>query len=228
LGLSRQQLAQLGLCALYHDLGKLRIPLDVLNKRAKLTDAEWALMGNHTVFGAREIFSMISGDRQAVLRVLVALQHHMGYDGQGYPKAVLRTEPNLFAGIVSIVDTFDAMTTKRVYQRQFLPDEALAVLEKGSGTKYDPLLVKAFISCVGIYPAGSTVLLDTGEIAVVCEANPDPEQVHRPKIKVVTDTRGTSMQAFMVDLSAPDQQGRSVLRCVDPDQFEINAAHFAV
>jgi HD-GYP domain-containing protein (c-di-GMP phosphodiesterase class II) len=228
LGLSRQQLAQLGLCALYHDLGKLKIPLEVLNKHGTLTEQEWALMGNHTVFGAREIFSMIASDRQAVLRVLGALQHHMGHDGKGYPKAVLRTRPNLFASIVSIVDTFDAMTTKRVYQKQFLPDEALAVLQKGSGAKYDPLLVKAFISCVGIYPAGSTVLLDTGELAVVCEPCPDPAGLHRPKIKLVTDAQARPREPELVDLAAPEHQGRTVLRCVDPELFGINAPHFAI
>jgi len=120
------------------------------------------------------------------------------------------------------------MTTKRVYQKQFLPDAALAVLQKGAGTKYDPLLVKAFISCVGIYPAGSTVLLDSGELAVVCEPSPDPADVHRPKIKLVTDAQARPRPAELIDLAAPEHQSRVVLRCVDPELFGINAPHYVV
>ena len=228
LGLARDRLSRLGLCALYHDLGKLNISLDILGKHGPLSDEEWAVMGNHTVFGARELFPMIATDRDAVLRVLSALQHHIGYDGSGYPKTRMRTEPILFARIVAVVDAFDAMTTKRVYQRMFLPDEALAQLQKASGAKYDPLLVKAFVACIGIYPVGSTVLLSSGVVGVVCEPNQDPAWVHRPKVRMATDTRGNPIPDHVVDLAAPQNASDSILRCVDPDTFGINAAHFAV
>ena len=228
LGLARDQLSRLGLCALYHDLGKLNISLDILGKHGPLSDEEWAVMGNHTVFGARELFPMIATDRDAVLRVLSALQHHIGYDGSGYPKTRMRTEPILFARIVAVVDAFDAMTTKRVYQRMFLPDEALAQLQKASGAKYDPLLVKAFVACIGIYPVGSTVLLSSGVVGVVCEPNQDPAWVHRPKVRMATDTRGNPIPDHVVDLAAPQNASDSILRCVDPETFGINAAHFAV
>ncbi|MFV2072242.1 MAG: HD-GYP domain-containing protein [Thermoanaerobaculales bacterium] len=228
LGLARDKLSRLGLSALYHDLGKLKIPLDILGKHGPLTDEEWAVMGNHTVFGARELFPMIATDRDAVLRVLVALQHHIGYDGSGYPKTRMRTDPILYARIVAIVDAFDAMTTRRVYQRKFLPDEALAQIQKVSGAKYDPLLVKAFVACIGIYPVGSTVLLSNGEVGVVCEPNQDPAGVHRPKIRLATDTRGNPIPDDVIDLAAPEHASNSIVRCIDPESFGINAAHFAV
>jgi HD-GYP domain-containing protein (c-di-GMP phosphodiesterase class II) len=228
LGLEREQLSQLGLCALYHDLGKLDIPLDILAKHGPLTNQEWAVMGDHTVFGAREMFPMIAADRSAVPRVLTALQHHIGCDGSGYPKLRMHTDPILFARIVAIVDTFDAMTTKRIYQLIFLPDKALARLQMASGTKYDPLLVKAFVACMGIYPVGSTVLLSSGQVGVVCEPNQDPTWVHRPTVRLATGAYGNPIPNKVVDLASPQYASVSILRCVDPETFGINAAHFAI
>jgi HD-GYP domain-containing protein (c-di-GMP phosphodiesterase class II) len=227
LGLKRRALARLGLGALYHDMGKLQIPLEILNKPSKLTEEEWATMGNHTVDAARALFPLIEQDPDTVTRILIALQHHLGHDGKGYPRLrILRTQ-GLLTRIVTVVDTFDAMTTKRLYQKRFLPDEAMGVLQKGAGTRYDPFLVKAFINCMGIFPVGSTVLLETGELAVVAESNPDPDHVHRPKLRVVTDCGQRRIGPTMVDLSTPAEAHRTIVKCVDPELFGINSAHYA-
>jgi HD-GYP domain-containing protein (c-di-GMP phosphodiesterase class II) len=228
LGLPRQSLAQLGLCALYHDMGKLHIPLDVLNKHTGLSEEDWALMGNHTVYAARTLFPLIEIDRGAVNRILTALQHHLRYDGTGYPKLRIRKKQSLYARVTAIVDTFDAMTTKRIYQRQYLPDEAIAMLYQESGTRYDPLLVKAFINCMGIYPIGSTVILATGELAVVLESNPDPDRIHQPRIRIVTDARRRRTAPFFADLSLAGEEGRAILRCVDPEEFGIQSALYVI
>jgi len=228
LGLPRNELAQLALCALYHDMGKLHIPLAVLNKSGNFSEEEWAVMGNHTVFAARTLFPLVENDLGAMKRILTALQHHLRFDGKGYPKLRLFRRQTLFTRITSICDTFDAMTTKRIYQRQYLPDEALKVLSDGAGTKYDPLLVKAFINCLGIFPVGSTVLLESGELAVVMEANPDPEHLPHPKIKVVADAAKRLVEPTPVDLSLPEAGRRQILRCVDPELFGINSAHYAI
>jgi HD-GYP domain-containing protein (c-di-GMP phosphodiesterase class II) len=226
LGLKRHSLAQVGLCALYHDMGKLHIPLDVLNKHCGLTEEEWAVMGNHTVYAARTLFPLIEVDRTTVNRILTSLQHHLRYDGTGYPKLRIRRKQSLYARITAIVDTFDAMTTKRIYQRQYLPDEAIAVMYQGAGTRYDPLLVKAFINCMGIYPVGSTVILRSGEIAVVVESNPDPDRIHQPKVRIVTDRRRRMTTPVLSDLSGPDESARAILHCVDPDELGIVSAHY--
>lgn len=228
LGLKRQDLAQLGLCALYHDMGKLHIPLEVLNKKESLTEEEWAVMGNHTVYAARTLFPLIADDPGTLHRILTALQHHLGYDGTGYPKLTLRKRQGLFTRIVSIADAFDAMTTKRIYQRQFLPSEALAIIQKASGARYDPLLVKAFINCMGIFPIGSTVLVTTGELGVVVESNPDPDRSHQPKVKIITDTKRSLTELQLIDLSHPSQAGRAIVKCVDPEAFGINSAHYVI
>jgi HD-GYP domain-containing protein (c-di-GMP phosphodiesterase class II) len=228
LGLRRQDLAQLGLCALYHDMGKLHIPLEVLNANTNLSEKEWAVMGNHTVFAARTLFPLIETDRGTVNRILTALQHHLRYDGAGYPRLRIRTSQSLYARITAIVDTFDAMTTKRIYQRQYLPDEAIALLHRFAGERYDPLLVKAFINCMGIYPIGSTVALSTGELAVVVESNPDPDRIHQPKVRIVTDVAQQSVPAQFADLSHPVHRGRTIRHCVDPEKYGINSTHYVL
>jgi HD-GYP domain-containing protein (c-di-GMP phosphodiesterase class II) len=226
LGLKRHSLAQLALCALYHDMGKVHIPLEVLNKHTGLSEEEWALMGNHTVYAARTLFPLIVVDRGTVNRILTALQHHLRFDGTGYPKLRVRRKQSLYARITAIVDTFDAMTTKRIYQRQHLPDEAIAVMHRDAGTRYDPLLVKAFINCMGIYPIGSTVALRSGELAVVVESNPDPDRIHQPRVRIVTDRARRMETPFLCDLSLPGEEGRAVLRCVDPDEFGITSPRY--
>jgi HD-GYP domain-containing protein (c-di-GMP phosphodiesterase class II) len=228
LGLTRQSLAQLGLCALYHDMGKLHIPLEILDKKRGLSEEEWAVMGNHTVYAARTLFPLIEVDRSAAQRILTALQHHLRYDGEGYPALHLRRKQSLFARITAIVDTFDAMTTKRIYQRQYLPDQAIAVMVDGAGTKYDPLLVKAFVNCMGIFPVGSTVALTSGEIAVVVESNPDPDHIHQPKVRLVKNASDQFVAPVLVDLSLPEHGGRQAHHCVDPEQHGINSAHYVV
>jgi HD-GYP domain-containing protein (c-di-GMP phosphodiesterase class II) len=228
LGLGRYRLAQLGLCALYHDMGKLNIPLEILAKHGPLTEAEWAEMGNHCIYGAHTLFPLVATDRLAVHRVLVALQHHRRLDGSGYPVLRLLGDPGLFARIVTIADGFDAMTTKRVYQTQFLPDQALAAMVSQAGVRYDAILVKAFVNCMGIFPVGSLVLLSTGELAVVCEPSPLPEHLHRPRVQVITDGRQRPVEAWPADLALAEHESRTIRRCLDPEEFDVNVGHFVV
>jgi HD-GYP domain-containing protein (c-di-GMP phosphodiesterase class II) len=227
LGLQRHSLAQLGLSALYHDMGKLHIPLEVLNKSNGFSEEEWAVMGNHTIYAARTLFPLIVVDRTTVNRILTSLQHHLRYDGTGYPRLRIRRKQSLYARITAIVDTFDAMTTKRIYQRQYLPDEAIAVMHQSAGARYDPLLVKAFINCMGIYPVGSTVVLRSEELAVVVESNPDTDHLHQPRIRIVTDPGRAHVPPFLVDLSQPGEEPRAILHCVDPEEFGITSARYA-
>jgi HD-GYP domain-containing protein (c-di-GMP phosphodiesterase class II) len=228
LGLGRQQLAQLGLSALYHDIGKLAIPLEILDKHGPLSEREWALMGNHGVFGARTLLPLLTGDPRAVRRIRTSLQHHRGWASGGYPELRVLRHQGLFTRIVAIVDAFDAMTTKRVYQGIFLPDQALATIRSQVGTRYDPTLVKAFVNCMGIFPVGSLVLLSGGELAVVCEVGPDPALLDRPTVRLITDAALRAQTPALVDLASPEQRGRSILRCLDPQPLGVELERYVV
>ncbi len=228
LGLSRQQLAVLGLCALYHDIGKLAIPLDVLDKHGPLSEREWALMGNHVVFGARTLLPLLGHDPHATVRILTALQHHRAFAGGGYPELKVLRRLALYARLVAITDAFDAMTTKRVYQQVFLPDQALATIRAQAGKRYDPTLVKAFVNCMGIFPVGSLVLLSSGELAVVCEASPDPATVDRPTVRLIADSTGRSVPPQLLELARPEEAGRRVVRCLDPEPLGIDLSRHVV
>ena len=120
-----------------------------------------------------------------------------------------------------MADTFDAMTTKRLYQRTFLPDEALATILRRAGSYYDPLLVKAFINCMGVFPVGSTVALSTGELAVVVESSLDPELVPRPRVNLVSGDGKHLATPIPLDLALPDNAGVRILRCVDPESLGL-------
>lgn len=228
LGLDRAQLAELGLCALYHDIGKLHVPLEVLNKPSRLSPEEWAQMGNHTVYAARTLYPLLVEDLGVVPRILAALQHHLGFDGQGYPALELLRSQTFFARVIAVVDLYDAMTTKRVYQKECLPDVALHQMVESAGLYLDPLLVKAFIHCVGIFPVGSTVELSTGEIAVVTQSNPDPERLDRPTVRLVTDRSRLPVEPSLVDLGRDGEASRRIVGCVDPEALGINSAHYAI
>lgn len=227
LGLARQQLAQLGICALYHDIGKISIPLEILEKHGPLSEEEWALMGNHTVFGARTLLPLVAHDPNAVRRVLTSLQHHRSYSEGGYPELAVLRRQGLFVRIVAIVDAFDAMTTRRVYQETYLPDRALATLKAQAGTRYDPTLVTAFVNCMGVFPVGSLVVLTSGELAVVCETSVDEERSDRPTVRVIADAEWQPRVPELVDLARPGEE-RQVARCVDPETLGIDLARHVV
>jgi len=227
LGLGRTQLARLGLCALYHDMGKLHVPDSILNKCGPLTDEEWALMGNHTVYAARSLFPLLATDLDTLPRIVTALQHHLRYDGKGYPKLRVLKQQSLYAQITSIADSYDAMTTLRVYSKARLPHEALQEIVRGAGSQFDPFLARAFVSCMGIYPVGAAARLRNGDLAVVCECNPDPARAHQPRVVLVTRS-GTRLhdERVMLDLSRPGMDGAQIDRCIDPERADINCAHY--
>ena len=101
-------------------------------------------------------------------------------------------------------------------------------MQRDAGTRYDPLLLKAFINCLGVYPVGSLVILTSGELAVVCQSNADLEMIHLPTVKVVTDAAQQRCDPELVNLADPGQEERQIVRCVDPEHFDINCAHYAI
>jgi putative nucleotidyltransferase with HDIG domain len=221
LGIDGPLLREFGLAALMHDIGKVRTPLDVLNKPEKLTDAEFAIMKRHVVDGA-EILRM-TPDVPALAPV-VAFEHHLRVDGSGYPHGVTRTSLNIGTMLCSIADVYDAMRSQRHYQKAFPTDRILAVLKRNDGTQFDQHLVRRFVQLIGIYPVGNLVRLNTGEIAVVKTVYaPDP---YRPHVRVLIDREGRRLdlpyELNLWEASEDAQRPRSIVAPLDPADYQFD------
>jgi putative nucleotidyltransferase with HDIG domain len=188
LGIEGALLRELGLAALMHDIGKVRTPLEILNKPEQLTDAELQIMRRHPVEGAEMLRQ--TPDVPAIAPV-VAFEHHLRIDGTGYPTGASRGSLNVGTMLCSIADVYDAMRSQRRYQQAFPTERILEVLKRNDGRQFDQHLVRRFVQLIGIYPAGNVVKLDTGEIAVVMNVYaPDP---YRPRVRVIIDRDGTRL-----------------------------------
>lgn len=179
IGLSKVSLSRLGLSALFHDLGKIDIPKDILNKPAKLTEKEFSVIKQHSINSVRRILKLrASYDRKASI-ILPPFEHHLRYDLSGYPKTPRKTPISLFGRIITIADVYDAITGPRIYRKSYMsPDKALGVMLKDSGAVFDPILLKVFINMLGIYPIGTVLFFENNEMGLVAQApdeTVDPE-----------------------------------------------------
>jgi HD-GYP domain-containing protein (c-di-GMP phosphodiesterase class II) len=205
LGLSRTQLAELGIAALFHDIGKVSVPATVLNKVGMLDVDEWKTLRNHTLTGVQLLSKMPRCNQQIIRSLVVAFQHHINMDQTGYPNAEDEVPLDLYSKIVRIADTFDAMTTERPYMNKVhSPHEALQYLLSQAGTKFDPVLVKAFAASLGIFPAGTVVKLNTGEAGIVVKHDPNGEP-DRPVVRIIRNADGSQAAGDeTVDLKQKD------------------------
>ncbi len=226
MGFPKKALLDLGLAALFHDIGKIDVPPQVLNKPAEFTEEEWVTMKKHPFWGVKSILDIRGFDRNAIMAAIVAFEHHIHHDNTGYPRRRTYPERDLFSKIVSIVDQYDGMTSARVYSRiAMTPDKALELMMKRSGTQLDPVLMKFFVNMIGIYPVGALVLLDTKELGLVYGCTDIPT---RPKVLVIVNAEGQKVEeGTVIDLTEKTQDGhyeRSILRTMDPNKYKINLA----
>lgn len=229
IGFSKKALTELGLVALFHDIGKVQIPQEILNKSANFTEIEWEIIKRHPIWGAKFILDLRGLDEVAIRAIIVAFEHHLNYDFSGYPKISRRFDLDLFSRIVTVADQYDAMTSSRVYSRIPLsPDKALSLMMERSSSYMDPLLLKIFINMIGIYPSGTLILLDTNELGLVFE--PSPLYVDRPKVILITDSHGNRIRGGTVDLAEVDKATgrfkRGIVKTLDPNQYNINLAEY--
>jgi len=228
LGLNMKQLTELGMVALFHDIGKVKIPSQILNKTVKLTDEEWQVIKKHPIEGVRRLLKMKYVDFISIRSAIVAFEHHMFYNHTGYPQVKKNHPLDLFSRIVSLADQYDAMTSARVYSRiPMSPDKALNLMIKQAGSQLDPLLLQFFINMVGIYPIGTLVMLDSKEIGLVYENNPG--FINRPRILIVTDSSGNQVDAFSLDLAEKNNDGnykKTIARALDASKWDISIAEY--
>ncbi|HET7789365.1 MAG TPA: HD domain-containing phosphohydrolase [Gemmatimonadales bacterium] len=233
LGLSKLQLYDLGMAALFHDVGKSRVPLEVLNKVGGLTDEEWRIMQAHPWLGVLTLFGLRGYGEIPYRGMIVAYEHHMKTDLTGYPKSIRPRQLSIFSKVIAVADGFDAATSRRVYQTTPIqPDQVLKEMWENPRRGYDPVVVKAFINLIGIYPVGTCVILDTYEVALVHAANADVSQVHRPMVRIVASPDGALIKpGILADLAQRDEQGnfpRSIVKVTDPLKYGLNVSDYFV
>ncbi len=231
LGLTKPQLLDLGLAALLHDMGKSRVPLELLNKRGTLDDRERAVLQTHTWQGVLSMFAMPTGSARPWRAMTTAYEHHMRIDLSGYPLPLRSRRISLYSKIISVADGFDAATTTRVYQdAPWTPADVLRGMRDNTRLGLDPVVVKAFINLTGIYPVGTLVVLDSLALAIVVAANPDPSALSRPLVRMITDAQGNRITDRQIyDLTSCDASGHfayTIIRTEDPQRYAINIGDY--
>ena len=221
IGLSHEQSIALGIGGLLHDVGKVKVPREVLQHDGLLNEEQWRLIQRHPVDGAGLV--AITTRDPLHPAVSVVLEHHAAFDGSGYPSLSGRRVASLPSRIVSVADCFDAITSKRSYRKPEERRQALAILQMGAGRSFDPRVVRTFVRLVGLFPVGSLVQLSTGEVGVVVRNH--EHALGRPTIRLVLDAEGSAAEATEIDLSEklPDGAFRwSVVRTIDPVEMGID------
>jgi putative nucleotidyltransferase with HDIG domain len=204
LGLERAVIKEIAIGGLLHDVGKAQVPDEILNKPAKLTEAEFTKMKSHVV---QSIIILQNTPGISQIALDVAGQHHERYDGSGYPNKLKGGEISLYGRMGSIVDVYDALTSDRVYHKGMAPTAALGRLLEWSTFHFDPELVRAYVRSVGIYPTGSLVRLESGRLGVVMEQHQDKPM--QPRVKVMFHAvHQRYLTPEIVDLAWPGCQDR--------------------
>ncbi len=232
-GYPKAELADLGLAALFHDMGKSTIPMEVLNKPGEFTDADWVAMRNHPTEGVLSL-SKLRGITNLPGRMAAAsFEHHMNLDFSGYPKLSVPWTLSLTGRILTIADCYDAMTSSRVYRREPMsPSKVLNMMLSKSGKAFDSVLLKLFVNCVGIIPIGSLVMLETGELAVVLKPAADKANAERPFVKVIADPQGNAIDhGPETDLTEKDETGEfrhNIIRLIDNTEYKFDTSRYFV
>jgi len=230
-GYPKVELADLGLAALFHDMGKSTIPMEVLNKPGEFTDDDWVAMRNHPTEGVLSLSKMRGITNLPGRMAAASFEHHMNQDFSGYPKLTVPWTISLTGRILTIADCYDAMTSSRVYRREPMsPSKVLNMMLSKSGKSFDPVLLKLFVNCVGIIPIGSLVMLETSELAVVLKPAEDKANGERPIVRVITDPQGNSVDhGREVDLTEKDETGdfrHNVIRLIDNTEYKFDTSRY--
>lgn len=224
IGLGEDNIKILGLSGLFHDIGKLYINEEILNKPGKLTEKEFKEIKKHPSLG----YDVLQKDKKSNIEVCrAAHEHHEKYSGGGYPQNISYKKICTYASLISIIDVFDALTSDRSYKNKIDVHKALGIIFNLKGTSFYPVLVDKFIKFLGIYPVGSIVLLNSGEKAIVTEQN--TSNLLRPKVRIVMDRDNHYQKIIDVDLDNERNKGGEKLEiseCLSQEQCRICVSDF--
>ncbi|MBI4740880.1 MAG: HD-GYP domain-containing protein [Betaproteobacteria bacterium] len=216
LDLDENETRSAGIAGLLHDLGKAVMPMDVLNKPGKLTDAEFAVIKSHPVEGHR---MLQGGSGVDPVALDVCLHHHEKTDGSGYPKGLKDEQISRFAKMGAVCDVYDAITSNRPYKAGWDPAESLRKMAEWTNGHFDPAVFQAFVKSLGIYPIGSLLRLGSGRLGIVVEQS--AKSLLTPHIKVFFSTKSNARIApEIVDLSRPGCPEKIVGR-EDPAKWQF-------
>src|SRR5688500_1409827 len=231
LGLTKLQLFDLGLAALFHDIGKSRVPLGVLNKSENLTDEDWRWLAAHPWLGVLALFQIRGLQEMPYRGMVVAYEHHMKTDLTGYPRAVRPRQQSIFSKIVAVADGFDAATSRRAYQTVLMsPAAVLAGMRDNPRPASPQVTGKGFRNLRRRYPVGPVAVCHTFELAIVHSVNPNPQAISRPVVRIVSDDRGNILYpGELADLTEQTSSGvfrRTIIKTEHPDRYGINVGDY--
>ncbi|TPG71579.1 HD-GYP domain-containing protein [Brevibacillus laterosporus] len=196
MGLNDKEIGDLALGAMLHDVGKMLIPPEILNKPGRLTDEEYEIVKQHTEIGFELLRKQIG---IPLLTAHCAYQHHERIDGSGYPRQLKDMEIHPYAKILAVCDVFDALTSHRVYRSPMLPHDATELLFAGSGTQFCKNVLEEFRNSISVYPVGLGVTLSSGVSGVIIKNNPGLPS--RPIVRILENEAHEKVNPFEVDLT---------------------------
>lgn len=205
LGLNDEQTREAGVAGLLHDIGKMMVPGDILNKPGKLTDEEFVSVKEHPAAGHK---LLLDAQGVSAISLDVCLHHHEKMDGTGYPDRLKGEEISLFARMGAVCDVYDAITSNRPYKQGWCPAESLRKMAEWSKGHFDEKVFQAFVKSIGIYPVGTLVRLESGRLGVVVEQQVG-KSLLMPKVRVFFSIKSMSYIApELLDLAGPGLQDK--------------------
>jgi putative nucleotidyltransferase with HDIG domain len=219
LGYSQEDVLNLGIAGLFHDIGKLAISRRILKKSSKLDDDEFYKMKHHTTQGAEILVKYT--DAMSMLPTVVAYEHHIRYDMKGYPRLAYPRKPHAASMIVSMCDVYDALAQRRSYKKDFPPKKIYTIMMDGKRTSFDPELIEAFFRALGVWPIGTIVSLSNRRIAIVRQTNekdifnPIIEVIHPKKRREIIDLAEEKTKLKITKSLNPFKEGKKYLALIE-------------
>ena len=217
-GIDKSTAEMLATATLLHDIGKTKVPLEILNKPGRFEPHELEEMRKHTIYG-EEVLREMPGVTEEMM--YIATHHHEMFNGSGYPHKLSGGEIHRFGQMTAVADVYDALTSSRVYKPALPPSFALTRIYHNRDTEFRKDIVDLFVKSLGLYPVGSLVILNTGEVGFVCE--PNPENSRQPKVGVfISRYKRQRMVPTVIDLAVTGTEKREIVKVLDPAKYNVD------